>query len=175
MVLVASRLSLALLEAKLREHRIRLRSCEAKDGERVSLFPFEVEFLAVTHSIPDAMAVGIRVGNHLVPHTDDLTMDQLSMDGRLTDLRGLARLGAEGVDLALVDSTSAEVPGFVTSERDIRPVLDRVFAGAERRIVVACVAPHVHGGAPGAGPCPSPRSACGVHGRLDGPQHGCRP
>jgi ribonuclease J len=71
-------------------------------------------------------------------------MDQLPLDGRITDLRAFARLGEEGVDLFMVDSTNAEVPGFTTSEREITPVLDRVFAGAERRLIVASFASHVH-------------------------------
>ena len=77
-------------------------------------------------------------------HTGDFKMDQLPLDGRLTDLRAFGRLGAEGVDLFLVDSTNAEVPGFTTAEREIAPVLDRVFAEAEQRVIVACFASHVH-------------------------------
>ena len=60
-------------------------------------------------------------------HTGDFKMDQLPLDGRITDLRGLARLAEEGIDLAMVDSTNAEVPGFVPAEADIAPVLDKVF------------------------------------------------
>ena len=71
-------------------------------------------------------------------------MDQLPLDRRLTDLRAFARLGEEGVDLFLTDSTNAEVPGFTTPERDIAPAIDRVFHRAERRIIVACFSSHVH-------------------------------
>jgi ribonuclease J len=71
-------------------------------------------------------------------------MDQLPLDGRITDLRGLARLADEGIDLAMVDSTNAEVPGFVAPEADIAPVLDRVFHRARGRIIVASFASHVH-------------------------------
>ena len=71
-------------------------------------------------------------------------MDQLPLDGWLTDLGGFARLGADGVDLLMSDSTNAEVPGIVTSERDIAPVLAEIFAGAQQRIIVACFASHVH-------------------------------
>ena len=77
-------------------------------------------------------------------HTGDFKMDQLPLDGRITDLRAFARLGEAGVDLFMVDSTNAEVPGFTTSEREIAPVLDRVFAQARRRIIVASFASHVH-------------------------------
>ena len=70
--------------------------------------------MAVNHSIPDALAVAIRTGAGLVLHTGDFKMDQLPLDGRITDLRAFARLGEEGVDLFMVDSTNAEVPGFTT-------------------------------------------------------------
>ena len=77
-------------------------------------------------------------------HTGDFKMDQLPLDGRITDLRAFARLGEEGVDLFLTDSTNAEVPGFTTPEVDISPVLDRVFQKSPQRIIVACFASHVH-------------------------------
>ena len=77
-------------------------------------------------------------------HTGDFKMDQLPLDGRLTDLGGFARLGSDGVDLLLADSTNAEVPGIVTSERLIGPVLSDVFAAADQRIIVSCFASHVH-------------------------------
>ncbi len=102
------------------------------------------EFFAVNHSIPDALAVAIKTPAGVVLHTGDFKMDQLPLDGRLTDLAGFARLGGEGVDLLLSDSTNAEVPGIVRSERDIAPVLDEVFSKADQRIIVACFASHVH-------------------------------
>jgi ribonuclease J len=110
----------------------------------VTLGPFDVEFLAVNHSIPDAMALAIRTPAGTVLHTGDFKMDQLPLDGRITDLNSFARLGDEGVDLLMIDSTNAEVPGFVSSERDIVPVLDAVFLRAEGRIIVASFASHVH-------------------------------
>jgi ribonuclease J len=142
--LVGSRFTLALVEAKLREHRISPYSLEVREGRVEQLGPFGCEFFAVNHSIPDALAVAIRTEAGLVLHTGDFKMDQLPLDGRLTDLGGFARLGAEGVDLLLSDSTNAEVPGFVTPEREIGPVLDDVFRAARRRIIVASFASHVH-------------------------------
>ncbi len=107
--------------------------------------PFEAEFVAVNHSIPDALAVALRApSGQLILHTGDFKMDQLPLDGRITDLRAFARLGEEGVDLFLVDSTNAEVPGFVPAERSIEPVIDAVFTNAERRVIAACFASHVH-------------------------------
>jgi ribonuclease J len=142
--LIGSRFTLALVEAKLREHRIEPYTLTVQAGQRERLGPFDCEFFAVNHSIPDALAVAIRTGAGLALHTGDFKMDQLPLDGRLTDLGGFARLGAEGVDLLLSDSTNAEVPGFVTSERNIGPVLDSVIRQASRRVIVACFASHVH-------------------------------
>ncbi|MGZ4610844.1 MAG: ribonuclease J [Actinomycetes bacterium] len=142
--LIGSRLTLAMLEAKLQEHRIKPYTLEVREGQRERIGPFDCEFMAVNHSIPDALAVAIRTGAGLVVHTGDFKMAQLPLDGRLTDLRAFARLADEGVDLLLSDSTNAEVPGFTTPERDIAPVLDRVFHEATRRVIVACFASHVH-------------------------------
>ncbi len=142
--LVGSRFTLALVEAKLREHRIEPYSLTVEAGQRERLGPFDCEFFAVNHSIPDSLALAVRTRAGLLLHTGDFKMDQLPLDGRLTDLGGFARLGTEGVDLLLADSTNAEVPGFVTPERSIGPVLDSVIRGATRRVIVACFASHVH-------------------------------
>ncbi len=142
--LLGSRLTLAMVEAKLREHRITAYTMEVREGQRERVGPFDCEFLAVNHSIPDALAIGIRTVAGTVVHTGDFKMDQLPLDGRRTDLRGLARLADEGIDLAMVDSTNAEVPGFVPAEADIAPVLDRVFHRARGRVIVASFASHVH-------------------------------
>ncbi len=142
--LIGSTFTLALVEAKLREHRIKPYTLPVAEGRRETLGPFECEFFAVNHSIPDALAVAIRTGAGLVLHTGDFKMDQLPLDGRLTDLGGFARLGSEGVDLLMSDSTNAEVPGFVTSERRIGPVLDQVVRDAKSKVVVACFSSHVH-------------------------------
>jgi ribonuclease J len=142
--LVGSKLTLALVRSKLAEHRRDPVTVEVREGEQHSFGPFECEFFAVNHSIPDALAVALRTPAGVVLHTGDFKMDQLPLDGRLTDLAGFARLGDEGVDLLMADSTNAEVPGFVTSERAIGPVIDSVFAEAGQRIIVACFASHVH-------------------------------
>jgi ribonuclease J len=142
--LAGSRLTLGLVRSKLTEHHLSPETVEVKEGNQCTFGPFELEFFAVNHSIPDALAVAIRTPAGLVLHTGDFKMDQLPLDGRLTDLAGFARLGGEGIDLLLSDSTNAEVPGIVTSERDIAPVLDDVFATAEQRVIVACFASHVH-------------------------------
>ena len=141
---IGSKLTLAFINGKLKEHRITAVSREVVAGEVQKYGPFECEFIAVNHSIPDAFAIAITTTAGTVLHTGDFKMDQLPLDGRLTDLRTFARLGEKGVDLFLVDSTNADVPGFVTSEREIMPVLDRIFTGTDRRIIVASFASHIH-------------------------------
>jgi ribonuclease J len=142
--IVGSKLTLAFTEAKLKERRITAPTVEVKAGMIQKFGPFELEFVAVNHSIPDALAIAIRTPAGLVLATGDFKMDQLPLDGRVTDLATFARLGAEGVDLFMVDSTNADVPGFTTAERDISPVLDRVIRQTERRVIVASFASHVH-------------------------------
>jgi ribonuclease J len=141
---IGSRFTLALLSAKCREHRLKPKLIEVTEGQRTTHGPFECEYFAVNHSIPDALAVAIRTPAGVVLHTGDIKLDQLPLDGRLTDLAGFSRLGDEGVDLFLVDSTNAEVPGFVTPEREIGGVLDTVIGKAKQRVIVASFASHVH-------------------------------
>lgn len=142
--LVGSGLTLALIEAKLKEHRIKPYTLLVKEGDREQFGPYNLEFIAVNHSIPDALAIAIRSEAGLVLHTGDFKMDQLPLDGRLTDLRAFARLGEEGVDLFLPDSTNADVPGFTPLEREIGPVLESVIHRSKRRVIVASFSSHVH-------------------------------
>ena len=140
-----SDLTLAFVAPKLREHRLPDPGLTVvAEGDRLSVGPFDLEFVSVTHSIPDALAVFVRTGAGNVLITGDFKMDQLPLDRRLTDLRAFARMGEEGVDLFMVDSTNALVPGFITPEREIGPVLDQVFGEASGQIVVASFASHVH-------------------------------
>jgi ribonuclease J len=140
-----SRLTLALLEAKLKERRLKNTDLRlVKEGDQVELGDWALQFFAVNHSIPDALAVAIKAGGQTILHTGDFKMDQTPLDGRLTDLNGFSRLGDEGVDLLLADSTNAEVGGFIPSERDVGVVVGDVIAKARGRIIVACFASHVH-------------------------------
>ncbi len=141
---IGAKFSLALIAAKCREHRITPKLEVVVEGERRRAGAWDLEFFAVNHSIPDALAVGIRTPAGTVLHTGDIKLDQLPLDGRLTDLGGFSRLGDEGVDLFLVDSTNAEVPGFVAPEREIGPVLDNYIRSARQRVIVASFASHVH-------------------------------
>jgi ribonuclease J len=139
-----SALTLALIIAKLKEHRITPLTREVKEGGTEDVGPFTLEFVAVNHSIPDALAVVINTGAGRVLATGDFKMDQLPLDGRITDLRTFARLGEQGVDLFMVDSTNADVPGFTPSEREIMPALNRVISSTKRRVIVASFSSHVH-------------------------------
>ena len=142
--LIGSTLTLAMVEAKLKEHKIKPFSLMVTEGQREKLGVFDCEFVAVNHSIPDALAVFVRTPGGTILHTGDFKMDQLPLDGRITDLRAFARFGEEGVDLFMTDSTNAEVPGFTTGERDIAPAIEAVFRNASRRVIVACFSSHVH-------------------------------
>jgi ribonuclease J len=139
-----SALTLALITAKLKEHRISPLTRVVKEGGVEDIGPFTLEFVAVNHSIPDALAVVINTGAGRVLATGDFKMDQLPLDGRITDLRTFARLGEEGVDLFMVDSTNADVPGFTPSEREIMPALNRVISATRRRVIVASFSSHIH-------------------------------
>ncbi|MFM6966608.1 MAG: ribonuclease J, partial [Rhodoluna sp.] len=142
--LLGSALTLAFVEAKLKEHRITPYSMVVVEGQREQLAGFNLEFVAVNHSIPDAMAVVIRSAAGSVLHTGDFKMDQLPLDGRLTDLRAFARIGEEGLDLFMSDSTNADVPGFTPLEKDIGPVIESVIARSKKRVIVASFSSHVH-------------------------------
>src|SRR5690242_14994256 len=107
--LVGSEFTLALVEAKLAERRLDPYTLTVREGQTERLGPFECEFFAVNHSIPDALAVAIKTGAGIVLHTGDFKMDQLPLDGRLTDLAGFARLGSDGVDLLMSEDRKSVV------------------------------------------------------------------
>jgi ribonuclease J len=142
--LIGSRLTMALVSAKLEQHRIKPDMRIVREGERFNVGDWDLQFYAVNHSIPDALALAIRTPAGTVLHTGDFKMDQTPLDGRMTDLPGFSRLGDEGVDLLLADSTNAEVPGFIPSERDVGKVVHDVITKAKGRVIVACFASHVH-------------------------------
>ena len=142
--LIGSALTLAFIEAKLKEHRITPYSMVVAEGRKETLAGFNLEFIAVNHSIPDALAVVIRSKAGTILHTGDFKMDQLPLDGRLTDLRAFARVGEEGLDLFMSDSTNADVPGFTPLEKEIGPVIENVIARSKKRVIVASFSSHVH-------------------------------
>jgi len=140
----SSKLALALLAPKLKEYRVIAPLITVSDREIVQIGDFQIQFLAVTHSIPDAFALVIKTVAGTILHTGDFKIDPLPLDGRKTDLEMFSMVGSEGVDVLMVDSTNAEIPGFVPPERDIGLVLNRVIGAAPGRVIVASFASHVH-------------------------------
>ncbi len=140
----SGRLTLALIANKLKEFRISGNLIPVSDREIIRSGEFEVQFLAVTHSIPDAYGLFIKtVGGNIV-HSGDYKNDPTPLDGRVTDIEFLTKAGDLGVDLLMIDSTGAEYPGVVESERTLAPVLNDLVAKAPGRIIVASFASHIH-------------------------------
>ncbi len=142
--LIGSKLTLGFVEAKCKEHRIEPVMTQVEGRDKLKVGPFNLEFVSVTHSIPDALAVCVRTPAGSLIDTGDIKLDQLPLDHRVTDLVEFGKLGEQGVDLLMMDSTNAEVPGFVKPETSIGPALDQVFATATRKIIVASFSSHVH-------------------------------
>ena len=142
--IIASRFTLALIQAKLQEHRIRPKTIEVNEHDRQQRGPFDLRFFAVNHSIPECLGVAIKTGAGLVVHTGDIKLDQTPPDKRPTDLPALSRLGDEGVDLFLCDSTNATTPGVSGSESDIIPTLRRLVMEAKQRVIFAAFASNVY-------------------------------
>jgi ribonuclease J len=139
--------TLALLSGKLEEHGVADR-CDlitAVPGEGATSGPFSMRFLRVTHSIPDGMAVAVDTPFGTILHTGDFKIDQTPLDGRPTDLHGLAEeASGRGVHLLLSDSTNAEEAGYTASERSVGPVIARIVANAPNIVVAACFSSHIH-------------------------------
>ncbi len=134
-----TKLTLALVEPKLegQSAEVRGRLREVKPRDRVTVGSFTIEFLRVTHSMPDCLAVAIHTPAGTVLHTGDFKIDQTPLDGEHMDFQRFAQLGAEGVLVLLGDSTNVERKGFSGSERDVTDGFEEVFTSARGRIVVA--------------------------------------
>jgi ribonuclease J len=143
----ATDLTLALLEGKLEEHGVRERAVfheVTPGGGDVSVGPFTMRFYRVSHSIPDGTAVAVDLPAGVLLHSGDFKLDQTPVDGRVTDLQGLASEARRGVHVFLSDSTNAEEPGLTQSERTVGPVLQGIVRTSRRLVVVACFASHIH-------------------------------
>jgi ribonuclease J len=136
--------TLALLREKLAEAKVKAVLIEVREGETHEIDPFECEFLAVNHSVPDGLAISLRFEDLHVFHTGDFKLDQQPLDGRLTDLAGFAALGRRGIDILLSDSTNADVPGYIPDEVDVAPNFLHIFEETPGRVLVASFASHVH-------------------------------
>src|SRR5438874_9285978 len=141
-----TKLTLALLEGKLEEHGVRERVDlrEVAPGTEITAGPFTMRFHRVSHSIPDGCAVAIDTPAGTILHSGDFKLDQTPIDGRVTDLQGLAMEAGRGIHVFLSDSTNAEDPGSTQSERTVGPVLLHIVRAAPSLVVVACFASHIH-------------------------------
>ncbi len=141
-----TRMTLGLVGEKLRERGLRdgvaLRHVSPRQVEEIG--PFQVEFLRVTHSIPDSLALAIRTPVGTVLHTADFKLDQTPVDGKLPDYHRFSRYGDEGVLVLLSDSTNAERPGYTPSERRVRDSLEALMEGTRGRLVVATFSSNIH-------------------------------
>ena len=142
--LIGSKLTLAFVEAKCKEHHLNPVMVPVQGRDKMKVGPYNLEFVSVTHSIPDALAVYVKTPAGTLIDTGDIKLDQLPLDHRITDLVEFGKIGEQGVDLLMMDSTNAEVPGFVKPETSIGPALDQAFAQASRKIIVASFSSHVH-------------------------------
>jgi ribonuclease J len=141
-----SRFTLALIKSKLDEHGL-LKSVElneVSDTSRFDLGPFALSFVAVSHSVPDALSVVVGTDLGAIIITGDYKFDHTPIDGRITDVNTFAQLGQQGVLALLADSTNAETPGSTASESIVGQAFHQIFAEAEGRVIVACFASHIH-------------------------------
>jgi ribonuclease J len=143
---IGTAFTLELLKGKLEEHRVTdlAATVLATPGEGLTIGPFSMRFLHVTHSIPDGMAVAVDTPAGTVLHTGDFKIDPTPIDGRPTDLHGLAEEAGRGVHVLMSDSTNAEEPGHTASERSVGPVVRDIVANAPGIVVVACFSSHIH-------------------------------
>ena len=141
-----SRFTLALIKSKLEEHGL-LKSVElneVSDTSELRLGPFDLSFVATSHSIPDSLSIVLGTDLGAVVLTGDYRFDHTPIDGRVTDVDAFARLGEQGVLALLGDSTNAEAPGSTASEATVSQAFHQIFAEAEGRVIVASFASHIH-------------------------------
>ncbi len=141
-----SRFTLALIKSKLDEHGLLkvVELNEVSETSRFRLGPFELSFVAVSHSVPDALSVVVGTDIGAIIITGDYKFDHTPIDGRITDVNTFAQLGQQGVLALLADSTNAETPGSTASESIVGQAFHQIFAEAEGRVIVACFASHIH-------------------------------
>jgi ribonuclease J len=130
-------LALAFVAKKLEEHGLEPATVEVNPGDVVTIGPFTLEFIRVTHSMPDCVAIAIRTPQGVLLHTGDFKVDQTPMDGESFDLHRFAQLGAEGVLALFCDSTNIDRRGYTGSERDVEDAFEEIFTSTEGKIVVA--------------------------------------
>ncbi len=139
-----SAFTLGLLKDKLSERRVNAKLTVVKPRQTINIGPFKVEFIHVTHSIPDCFALAIHTPVGIILFASDFKIDLSPIDNEMMDFGRLSQLGEKGVLLFLADSTNVEKSGFTPSERTVGDVFDKLFAKAEGRIIVTSFASNVH-------------------------------
>ena len=139
-------LTLAMVEPKLREHGLEKATTlnPVRPRERVTIGPFAVEFIRVTHSMPDCVALAIHTPLGVIVHTGDFKIDQTPLDGEPFDIHRFAQLGAEGVLALFADSTNIDRPGFTGSETEIIPAFEEIFSSATGRLIVGAFSSSIY-------------------------------
>lgn len=141
-----TQLTLAIASGRLREYGVfgkaQLNTIVA--GDTVELGDFTAEFIHVAHSIPDSVAIALRTPIGVIVHTGDFKFDMTPVDGKLTDIQTLARLGADGVLMLISDSTNAERPGQMPSERSIYSTIDSIFQNTEQKLFLSTFSSSLH-------------------------------
>ena len=140
-----TKLTLSLVEIKLAEHGVKNQKLQCiEPGSRVKCGVFEVEFIKVSHSIDDAVALAIHTPEGTLVHTGDFKIDFTPIDGKVADIQRFTELGKEGVLALMSDSTNAENKGYTISERSVGQSFEKYFSEAKGRIVIATFASNVH-------------------------------
>ena len=139
-----TRLTLGILEGRLKEHNVAADLHAAKPGDQIQIGNFKVGFIRVSHSIADAAALSIKTPAGVIVHTGDFKLDQTPVDGKVMDFYKFAELGDQGVLVLLADSTNAERPGYTQSEKSVGCTFDETFRNARERIIIASFSSNIH-------------------------------
>lgn len=143
--IIGTPLTLAMVEQKLKEHGLEDTPTESvRPRQRVTVGPFEIEFIRVTHSMPDCVALAIHTPLGVILHTGDFKIDQTPIDGEHFDLHRFAELGTQGVLMLLADSTNVDRRGFTGSETEVIDAFEEIFTSASGRLIVSAFSSSIY-------------------------------
>lgn len=140
----ASPLAMGMIDHKLEEHFLSCETHVIKAGDTFKIGSFSIEAIQTNHSIADSLAYAVRFGGNTLVHTGDFKIDYSPLDGKVIDLNRFSRLGDEGVDVLLCDSTNVNRKGFTPSEAVVRKSIDDIFNNNDARIIIATFASNLH-------------------------------